>query len=233
MGNDFPKISRVRSAISARDWSFIREVCCLTGNGGDSIARDRFEFFARVWVEPYEWFARDAAYIVESETGESVGYLTGAWDTELLEKKKQWLHAPRLAVGLVAKAITGRWNSDEKRFWRRFWRLDQGPEAAFGAERVRELRARFPAHLHMNCLESARGRGAGKRLFEAFASDLRRRQIPGLHLFCGEGPLAFYFAQGMREIARIEFRPGVWVYALGYEVRAESENEVYAPPPPR
>jgi len=117
-------------------------------------------------------------------------------------------------VGLVVKSLDAKLSGDEKRFWRRFWRLDRGPEAAFGAECIREIRARYPAHLHMNCLEIARGRGAGKRLFQAFFADLRSRGVAGLHILCGEGPLAFYFAQGMREFARIEFRPGVWVYAL-------------------
>jgi len=35
-------------------WPAIRAICCRTGNNGEPIAEDRSEFFAKVWIEPYE-----------------------------------------------------------------------------------------------------------------------------------------------------------------------------------
>lgn len=45
-----------------------------------------------------------------------------------------------------------------------------------------DLFERFPAHLHINCHPSARGRGVGSRLVEKFIEDLRTQGVGGVHL---------------------------------------------------
>lgn len=41
----------------------------------------------------------------------------------------------------------------------------------------------YPAHLHINLLPESRGKGAGRRLIQAYLDQLRGLSIPGVHLF--------------------------------------------------
>ncbi|MFN3866350.1 MAG: GNAT family N-acetyltransferase [Demequina sp.] len=53
----------------------------------------------------------------------------------------------------------------------------------------------YPAHLHIDVLPEAQGRGAGRALIEAMAAELSRRGLPGVHLVVGKenvGAQAFY-----------------------------------------
>ena len=42
------------TAVAESCWPPIRAICYRTGNNGEPIAEDRWEFFAKVWIEPYE-----------------------------------------------------------------------------------------------------------------------------------------------------------------------------------
>jgi hypothetical protein len=146
-------------------------------------------------------------------TPEVVGYLTGCADTPGFQvKKKLFFDLP-----LIAKIWSGAYprNGDTQRFVKRALGLDRGPEQIFPIELGRELAMDYPAHLHTNVLTAFRGGGLGARLCQVYFDELKRRGVPGVHLYCGPAPLKFYGRQGFRELARVEFRPGVWVYALG------------------
>ena len=47
------------------------------------------------------------------------------------------------------------------------------------------LTARYPAHLHVNLDESARGAGIGGLLVEAFCEQVRAAGLPGVHVVTG------------------------------------------------
>lgn len=49
-----------------------------------------------------------------------------------------------------------------------------------------EFLIRFPAHLHINATESARGKGIGSMLIAALETSLKQKNCPGLHLVTGE-----------------------------------------------
>jgi len=42
------------TAVAESCWPAIRAICCRTGNNGEPTAEDRWELFAKVWIEPYE-----------------------------------------------------------------------------------------------------------------------------------------------------------------------------------
>ena len=64
--------------------------------------------------------------------------------------------------------------------------------------------ARFPAHLHINVDEGARGHGVGARLVERFAAHAAACGSAGLHVVTGAGMrnVGFYERLGFREVAR-------------------------------
>lgn len=204
---------QVRRA-APEDWKFIRDLCCKTGNAGAPIAVERWKFFAQQWIGPYERLARDWAYVASGERGEKLGYLTGCPDTSAFEPKRRYLHDLPL---FVKSRVLGfyRRNGDVERFERRFLGRELGPEQSFDPEILSRMKREYPAHLHMNVEEIARGTGAGRRLYDSYRRDLLERGIHGIHLFCGPNPLPFYAKMGFERLAEVEFRPGVTVYALG------------------
>jgi len=58
---------------------------------------------------------------------------------------------------------------------------------------------RFPAHLHIDLLPVARGKGAGRRLITTWLDSLRARGVPGCHLGTfaeNTGAIAFFETMG-------------------------------------
>lgn len=45
-----------------------------------------------------------------------------------------------------------------------------------------DLFAKFPAHLHINLSEEARGKGLGGRLVQTFCRELNRQSVKGVHI---------------------------------------------------
>lgn len=203
----------IERARDSRDWARIREICCETGNSGQSIERSRWPFFSEYWIGPYERLCPEWGYLVVGATGtEIVGYLVGCADS-----REFALRRTEDRKRLMADVAAGKYeqNEDVKRFLRRALGTERGPEESFPEDVRARLLEEYPAHLHMNLLEAARGSGGGRALVERFASDLRSQGVRGIHLFCGPDPVVFYERVGFSEVARIEFKPGVWVWAMG------------------
>lgn len=192
-------------------WQAIRDLCCRTGNDGAPIAPERWEFFAQVWIGPYQRIFPEWTYI--GECGDRVvGYLTGCPDTRRFLLQKFFNCDMPLALRLTAKISTA--TADQRLYLRRALGLEITPEQSFPTDIRREIRRDYPAHLHMNVEESFRRQGVGRRLVERYISDLRTMGVSGVHLYCGRGPLDFYRKLGFRELSQIHFRDFP-VYALG------------------
>jgi predicted N-acetyltransferase YhbS len=72
----------------------------------------------------------------------------------------------------------------------------------------------------MNVEAECRRHGIGVALLRRYVQDLSARGVPGIHLFCGAGPRAFYERNGFTEMAAVELAPGRWVYTLGCRLRS-------------
>ena len=61
----------------------------------------------------------------------------------------------------------------------------------------------YPAHLHINVAEEARGKGVGSALIEAFAAQVAAAKLPGLHLVTDQGNrnVRFYERNGFKVLA--------------------------------
>lgn len=62
---------------------------------------------------------------------------------------------------------------------------------------------RFPAQLHINVHEDARGKGVGRKLIEVFAAHALAKKAKGIHAITSRGSrnIRFYQANGFREAA--------------------------------
>ncbi len=81
---------------------------------------------------------------------------------------------------------------------------------------MRELTARFPAHLHVNLAEAWRGQGVGRMLVEAFCSHAQAAGARGVHVFTGRGMrnVRFYEAAGFGQVGSVPWT-GTEIIMLG------------------
>jgi GNAT superfamily N-acetyltransferase len=206
----------IRQPVNSAEWAEVRKLCCLTGNGGEPIDPARWPFFGEQWVGPYQKLRPQWTYLALSE-GKYAGYLTGCPDTRNFKLAR----ALRFVPGLLLRVGLGRFERNEKtrgdlqRFIRRSLGFQKSPEDSFPSELLDTLLRDYPAHLHVNVAREFRGTGAGNELIRKFREGLQSKGIAGIHLFCGEAPVKFYQRQGFTELGRIEFKPGVWIFALG------------------
>jgi GNAT superfamily N-acetyltransferase len=203
----------IRAARTHADWRAVRELCCATGDAGDPIVAERWPFFAELWIGPYQRLLPEWTYVAAVED-RVVGYLTGCPATRSFERAR----ALAVTLPLLARVALGRygWTSDARRFVRQALGLAP-PEARFPAALHQELGTRYPAHLHMNVAAGFRRSGIGGALLRRYLADLADRGVPGVHLFCGPGPLGFYARAGFTELAAVDL-PRLRVYALARNV---------------
>ena len=192
-------------------WAEVRELCCRTGDNGDPIARERWDLFARLWIEPYEKLLPQWTYVAKVDD-RLAGYLTGCPNSARFTRAKFW----RLTVPLLAGMAAGRYRRvpGAHQFARHALGLTPGVESRFSRSIQEAIAVAYPAHLHINVDAGYRGLGIGRRLIEQYWADLRAARIPGVHLFCGPDPVEFYRRLGFHELGRVE-TGGTSVFALG------------------
>jgi len=155
------------------DRAAIREIVFATGFMGESAAwywRDAVSF-ADVWSGYYTDHEPESAFVA-ADGPTVVGYLLGCVDTR---------RAPSPRAAIV------------RQLWRRqlpfrpgtagfVWRSIADVLRQPGVPSGELSDPRFPSHLHIDLLPAGRGRGAGRRLMEAWFERLRTAGSPGCHL---------------------------------------------------
>jgi ribosomal protein S18 acetylase RimI-like enzyme len=186
---------------AASDRAAVLDICVKTGDaGGDATAlhadpRALTDRYATPYLElepGWAWVATLAAGSDDGiggdddrdDTGDGahhrapvVGYLLGAPDTTAF--------AARFAG----------WPSS----------LTPAERTAHAAAMLLPERHDYPAHLHIDLLPRAQGRGAGRALVQTLVDHLAARNVPGLHLVAdprNHGALAFYPRVGFTELRR-------------------------------
>ena len=199
------------SRVEAGSWRAIRELCCRTGDNGRPVAPQRWDFFPRIWVDPYEKLLPQWTYVAEA--GGVVAYLTGCPNTKIFDRTRFF----RCTLPLLVEIARGRYgrSPDARRFVRRALGLEKQAESCFPFEIRRRMDRQYPAHLHINVDSAFRGVGIGRRLVGDFISDLRAIGAPGVHVYCGPDPLPFYRRLAFQELGSTTFRGGT-VHALGF-----------------
>jgi len=184
----------IRSYKSA-DTSAVYEICLKTGNSG----QDATHLFSdplvlgHIYVGPYMEFEPQSVFILEDDQG-LCGYIMGVLDSQTYY---QWMHSewlPKIRVNY--KKPTGNldtWDETEKITDLLFHPVSQ------------RLLPDYPAHLHIDLLSRAQGKGQGKLMMDRFIDYLRYNKIPGLHLdlsSSNDRAFNFYRKYGMEELDR-------------------------------
>jgi len=195
--------------VTTVDWEFIRDLCVRTG---DSVDPSRAPFFSELWIGPYQNLKPEWSYVTWIK-GERVGYLTAAPDTQKFKTERWFKFYLPLFFKVFLKYFI--WNNDSKKFIKKFLKQEAWVEDYFSKKTRTEIKKRYPAHLHMNVEEKCRGTGVGRALVDRLRTDLKTQGIHGIHLYCGQPPLAFYERLGFQIIEKVEIKLGVFVYALG------------------
>ncbi len=154
------------------DRSGLRRVTYETGYMGASPSfywRHR-DSFSDIWSGYYTDEEPESAWVVEHE-GEVRGYLIGCVDTRRAPSPERAILKSALRYGLLLRPGTAGF------LWRSFVdALRMGiPDGELDDPR-------WPSHLHIDLLAPVRGRGAGRRLTDAWFARLRERGSPGCHL---------------------------------------------------
>lgn len=159
----------------SRDRQAVLEIAADTAFFGDPVEvfledRNLFcDFFYRYYadLEPeHGWVA--------SSGGSVVGFLMGSMDT----RKQQRGILYRILPSSLLRLLRGKYRIGPKS--RRFasrWMI-----AALQREKINPDLGVYPAHLHVNVTAAWRGRGLGRRLIEAYLSQLRGSGVRGVHL---------------------------------------------------
>ncbi|WP_348786981.1 GNAT family N-acetyltransferase [Leifsonia sp. NPDC080035] len=169
---------------AAEDEAALRRVCLLTGDaGGDATglyADD--DLLADIFLLPYLAFEPELASVLTRD-GRPVGYLVATADSVGFAERyrRDWLPGFALRHPRPARIVS---------FEDRILDLGHSPEHSIGDDHVL-----FPAHLHIDLLPEAQGRGWGRLLVRRLLAALRSAGVPGVQLGVGErnvGARAFY-----------------------------------------
>jgi GNAT superfamily N-acetyltransferase len=202
---------RLSSKAESRLWEEVCALCCRTGNDGDPVAKERWQFFARIWITPYRQIAPQWTFVAVADD-KVVGYLTGCPNSRKFRRQKFFFCDLPLVIRTGARIMTA--SGDEWRYLKQVVGLAKGAEAAFPVGMHKLLRQDYLAHLHMNVEAGFRNQGVGRRLLTNYLDDLRRAGVSGVHLYCGARPLEFYQRMGFLELGRISIG-NLEVFALG------------------
>ncbi len=162
----------------------IAKICLLTGYSG----KDASEYFkyknllAEYYALPYLHYEPELCFVAAQEDV-PVGYILGVSDSEEFGKwcEQNWFPQIREKYSL-----TGNYKSAfEKRIVQLLYE---------GYAPKKEL-SEYPAHLHIDLLPIAQGKGMGRKLMELFLETLTEQSVEAVHLEVGKrntGAIKFY-----------------------------------------
>jgi GNAT superfamily N-acetyltransferase len=189
------------------DRSQVRHVCYETGYMGDPATwfwRDA-ESFSDMFSGYYTDREPESAFVVEID-GVVSGYLLGAIDASTT-----WNPATVAGRHIVRRGIAFRPGTAPF-----IWRSVKDGLLDIGLRRVKTSDLdfedpRWPAHLHIDLLPIARGRGAGRRLVASWFDRLRSAGVAGCHLQTlaeNADAIPFFEAVGFRRFGPPHLIPG-------------------------
>jgi GNAT superfamily N-acetyltransferase len=103
-----------------------------------------------------------------------VGFLMGCVNTPV--QRRLW--AGKILPTAIWRMLRGKYRLGVHT-WRYAWGMTEG---ALRGELLRVDWRQYPAHLHVNVAATWRGHGLGRRLIEAYLSQLRQLGVPGVYL---------------------------------------------------
>ncbi len=195
-------IFAIRS-VEAGDLPALYRICLLTGDAGDdatALHRDP-DLIGHYYAAPYAVLEPELCFVLTVD-GKPCGYVLGTANTEAFNARAESEWFPALRARLPQPSAE-----------------DPSADAAM----LRLIHAGYslhpdvcdyPAHLHIDLLPVAQGKGLGRKLIEHFLAVLRTRDVPAVHLGVSErnvGAIAFYEKVGFHLLGAY---PGWRAYGL-------------------
>jgi ribosomal protein S18 acetylase RimI-like enzyme len=182
-------------AYHTTDLSCLYRICLLTGHNGTdatSYLKDP-DLVGHLYAAPYAIFEPNLCFILDLDYF-PCGYILGTRDSVKFYEKceEKWFSKLRKRYLLPEK--------NEKSLNASFIRnLHQNQVAIEGLEA-------YPAHLHIDVLPIAQGKGYGKKLIEVFLNRLQSQDIQGVHLIASknnQSAIGFYKKVGFHEVKQL------------------------------
>jgi len=179
------------------DEAAVRRVCLLTGDsGGDATALyEDADLLADIFAIPYTVLEPELCFVaVEGDTGAVVGYIVGTADSDRFVQRfrDEWL--PKVRDRHQSPPTEPSRDSDIQAAMA--WYLHH-PSAD------PRVVADYPAHLHIDLLPEAQGKGGGRALMETFLPAARKHGAEAVHLYVGSrntNARAFYARLGFEQL---------------------------------
>lgn len=183
-------------------------VCLKTGNfgqDGEPYYREDPDALGRIFVGPYLAYEPGLSLILEDRHG-ICGYALGALDSHAFYDRYEREWRPRLCAAFAQP---------------------QGDPATWSRSQMvhdwyhhpdyfcPEPYDQYPAHLHIDLLERAQGKGFGRTMMENLMRLIRERGAPGAHLgvsMANQTAFGFYLRLGFQELIRVGEPPGGCIY---------------------
>lgn len=156
-----------------QDLPYIYDICLKTGNSGKDATDSFFDknMLGAYYAAPYIVNSPKDCFVVV-ENGLVSGYILSAKDTNAFYSwmNKSWLPNIRetYKTGFVSKS------EREKSLLETILSDCQSENASWIKD--------FPAHLHIDILDSLQGKGIGKQLMNTLFQHLKTENISGIHL---------------------------------------------------
>ena len=178
------------------DLSSLYRICLLTGNSGSdaSLLFKDSELLGHFYAAPYAFVEPELCFILTSD-GVPCGYILGAQNSETFYKECETKWFPLL---------------------RERYRIPEDEDNSLESRIIRQIHEghkpnddlkSYPAHLHIDLLPEATGKGLGRKLIEVFTNKLIELKVPAVHLQVGKnntGAIAFYERIGFQQIKEYE-----------------------------
>lgn len=174
-------------------------VCLKTGDfgkDGEPFYRDDPDALGRIFVGPYLAYEPELSLILED--GEGIcGYALGASDSRAFYARYEAEWRPDLCARFPEpQGDPAKWNRVQT-----VYSWYHHPDYT-----MPEPYENYPAHLHIDLLPRAQGRGFGRRMMEQLMDTLGRRGCPGAHLglsMMNAKAYGFYHRLGFSDLLRV------------------------------
>jgi len=174
----------------------VYDICVRTADSGRDASGlySDDDLMPEIYAGPYLHLAPDLAFVVD-DGDRAVGYVLGVADTAAFaaDFRDSWLP---LVADRRPRPVAAPTTRDELA-------IDtlHHPERMIRPELVA-----YPAHLHIDLLPQAQGKGWGRRLIGVLLAELAERGVQAVHLSYApenSSAAAFYRRLGFREIPRL------------------------------
>ena len=181
-----------------RDLEAVYDICLKTGQAG----RDATDLYSdpaligHIYAGPYVALKGPISFVAEDDLG-VFGYAVGVSDTRAFEREleREWWPALRERYPEPVQQETEQ-SADDQRI-RTIHNPSPVPQAVIDE---------YPAHIHMNLLPRARGRGVGARLLDAWIAAAKLKGVSAVHAgvsAANEAGLAFWTAREFHPVLTV------------------------------